>query len=74
MSRTSPSATPGSTVNIVTWFLMVSSVIATLARILIKRGLHRSFSLDDGALLTSLVSIMVNHGSLEIIYMVNLAV
>ena len=57
-SRTKPalSNSHGNTVNIVTWFLLVSSVLATFARLLTKRALNRNLSLDDATLLVALVS------------------
>lgn len=48
----------GDAVNVVVWFLLVSSVLATLARLLTKRALRRHLSIDDAVLVVAVVCLL----------------
>ena len=56
-TQTAQTNSHGNAVNIISWFLLVFSVLATLARLLTKRAMNRTLSYDDIALLVALVSI-----------------
>jgi hypothetical protein len=48
--------TRGALVNILSWFLMVTSFMAILARLATKYVVVRKFGIDDGCVVLSLVS------------------
>ena len=48
---------PGSAVNIVSWFLLVTTVLAIMTRMITKVAVSRKFTDDDLILLAGLVGI-----------------
>lgn len=51
----------GAIVNIVSWFLLICSSLLTLTRLGTKYGVSKAFHVDDGFVVTSLVSHVRQH-------------
>lgn len=48
-------ANPGSVVNIVSWFLLVATALAVIARMATKKAVSHKFTIDDAVVFAALV-------------------